>query len=136
MEIKHGTRTGYNKCVARPEGSCEACKEAARLYEAERAARKAAENAESLADAMDVLPEPTGPFDELGEHHRMLRMVDALLYRVKSPRDTAPLLQRRMEIVSRIAELERVRAAASGERVSPLDEIAQRRAERLNRAAG
>lgn len=137
MAIKHGTRSGYNDCVKRPEGSCDLCRAAARVYEAERKARVDAENAASLAEAMDALPDYDG-FDELAEVRRTLKMTDALLYRAKSPRDSAPLVQRRLDLVTRIAELERAAAVERGEgkRVTPLDEIGRRRAERLNRAAG
>lgn len=30
--IEHGTYGGYQKCVGRPEGSCEPCRKAAREY--------------------------------------------------------------------------------------------------------
>lgn len=136
-EIRHGTRSGYNACVKRPEGSCEACREAARVYEQDRLARERAEGAASLAEAMDALPDMV-EFDELVEVRRTLKMTDALLYRAKSPRDSAPLIQRRMELLSRVAELEKAAAVERGEgkRVTPVDEIARRRAERLSRAAG
>lgn len=137
MDFKHGTPAGYRKCRKRPSGACAECLAAEAAYKADYRARVEAANAETLAEAMEALPDVEG-FDELAEVRRTLEMTDALLYRAKSPRDSAPLVQRRLDLVTRIAELERAAAVERGEgkRVTPLDEIGRRRAERLNRAAG
>lgn len=136
MEIKHGTTPWeYRKCLKRPEGACEACQAVEAAYKDEYRARKAVEGAESIVEAMELLPE-RGGWDELSEQRWMLDYLTARLYQAKSPRDIAGLVGQRREVVARIAELERLRAADSGGRVSPLDEIARRRAERLDRAAG
>lgn len=104
--IEHGTRTGYNRCVERSGGACDACKAAAREYEAQRRLDAAAKAAASFQDAINNEPVIDGVLDELWEARENLRLVRAAMRAGKSPRDVAALSKQRLELVTRIKELE------------------------------
>ena len=142
-----GTFTAYKRHKRNGETPCEPCMEASREYvraQRERQAERNAVNAEALAAAegetvkqlvaYGEFTEVTVPsFEDALESARWrLRRVRAALL-VAGPRDVAPLAKAEADAVADIARL--VRPAKEQEKVSPLDQLAKRRADRIAKAA-
>jgi len=107
----------------------DACAQAARDQKNDRVASALAESASLVALAVESEP-AVDSVDELGELRENLRIVRAAMS--DAPHNTiAALSKRRQELVAEIRRLENV----SKPGVSALDQLAQRRAERLAAAS-
>lgn len=125
-----GTWAAYKRHRRNGEEACAACKAAARDQQRQRVAKRTAEVAEVVKLAVVALPE-VDPVDELERARKNLRFVEGLMEAgVRS--GAAALSRQHMDLVAHIARLE---ASAGGKRVSVLDELARRRADRLAGAA-
>lgn len=97
--------------------------------------RKRQQEAENMSEAIGMEPDVEPGLDELADCRENLKLVRALMNIATSPRDMAGLSKQRADLVERIVRLEAERDD-SKKKVSPLDEIAKRRAQRLNEATG
>lgn len=145
-----GTWSAYRRHLRRGEEVDDACREASRAQRRKQRAReagKAAVTAE-LSKGTDADIEKVsqliayGQFEDVdvptfedpleSARWRLRRVRAALL--VAGPRDVAPLAKAEQEIVAELAVL--VAPAESEKKVSALDQLAAKRAERLAEAAG
>jgi hypothetical protein len=128
-----GTFAAYARHLRKKEEPCDACKQAARDQKNVRADATRSESAAVVSLAIAAAPPAPPAAEEISE------LDDALenLRIVKAVMDEAPanaiggLSKRREELVARIARLQ----TANKPKVSALDQLAQRRADRLAAAA-
>lgn len=125
-----GTFTAYKRHIRNSEPVDEACAGAARDQKNQRVEVYRQKSAEVISLA--IAAEPSAEFEsELDEALENLRIVKAAMR--EAPANTiAALSKRREELVSHVARLR----AASKPEMSALDQLAQRRAERLARTTG
>ena len=129
-----GTVAGYHAHRRAGEESCAECKRATAEDVRQKRLDAKARAASSMAEAIETEPEVDEGIDELEEARQNLRLVRAAM-RNSSPRDMASLSKRREELVELIKRLEADQAAANGEKVSKIDQLANRRAARLAKTA-
>lgn len=122
-----GTYAAYRRHVRRGEAVDELCAQAARDEKSARVVAKREESAAAVAAAVE--PVVVG-VDELVEALENLRIVRAAMSDAPA-NAVAGLSKRREELVRRIVVLEK----AVEPEMSALDQLAQRRAERLAKAA-
>lgn len=121
-----GSFTAYKRHKRKGEPVDEACAQAARDQKNERADAKRDATAEVLRLAIaDAPPEPEG-VDELAEARLNLSIVRAAM-QAGVPTGLAALSKQYADLVSLVKRLE----TQSNPEVSALDQLAQRRAERL-----
>ena len=119
-----GTYAAYRRHLRANEAVDEACAAAAREQKNVRKQGPAMVSVLESAPVVDSV-------DELSEALENLRIVKAAM-EVAPANAVAPLSKRREELVARIAKLQN----ADKPEVSALDQLAQRRAERLAAASG
>lgn len=125
-----GSFTAYKRHKRNGESVDEACAQAARDQKNVRAEAKRDETAEVVHLAIaEAPPEPEG-IDELAEARNNLRIVKATM-QAGVPSGMAALSKQYADLVAHIRRLE----AQAKPEVSALDQLAQRRAERLAAAA-
>lgn len=125
-----GSFTAYKRHKRKGEPVDEACAQAARDQKNERVEAKRESTAEVLRLAIaDAPPEPEG-IDELAEARLNLSIVRAAM-QAGVPTGLAALSKQYADLVSLVKRLE----TQSNPEVSALDQLAQRRAERLAGAA-
>lgn len=142
-----GTFSAYKRHKRNQEEPCEPCMEASRAYVKEQRARQAernAANAEALNEADGNTVKQLVAYGEFTEitvpefedalesaRWRLKRVRAAML--VAGPRDVAPLAKAESEAVADIARL--AKPAKTEEKVSALDQLAEKRAQRIAAAA-
>lgn len=129
-----GTLAGYHAHRRREEDSCGPCRAAMAEDKREKRLDAKARAASSMAEAIETEPEVEPGLDPLELARWNTRLVKAAM-RNASPRDMAANSKRLEELGELIARLEAERDQTQ-KKVSPLDEIAKRRAERRNQATG
>jgi hypothetical protein len=129
-----GTLAGYHAHRRRQEDACGPCRGAMAEDKREKRLDAKARAASSMAEAIETEPEVEPGLDPLELARWNARLVKAAM-RNASPRDMAANSKRLEELGDLIARLEAERDQTQ-KKVSPLDEIAKRRAQRLNQTAG
>lgn len=129
-----GTVAGYHAHKRRSEDTCPDCREAMAKDKRDKRATERARAAASMAEAIETEPDVEPGLDPLELARWNARLVRAAM-RTSGPRDMAANSKRLEELGALIAKLEAERDD-SKKKVSPLDEIANRRAQRLNKATG
>ena len=136
-----GTTAGYHAHYRKAKQEtgvgtveCDACRAAMAKDRQDKRVTERARAASSMAEAIETEPEVEPGLDPLELARWNARLVKAAM-RNASPRDMAANSKRLEEIGELIAKLEAERDD-SKKKVSPLDEIAKRRAQRLNEATG
>lgn len=125
-----GTYAAYRRHLRNDEPMDELCAQAGRDQKNKRA--DGARELSAVNVSLAIAAEPPVEFEsELDEALENLRIVKAAMH--EAPANTiAALSKRREELVSHVARLR----AASKPEMSALDQLAQRRAERLARTTG
>lgn len=136
-----GTTAGYHAHYRRAKQEtgvgtveCGACRHAMAEDRKDKRVTERARAASSMAEAIETEPEVEAGLDPLELARWNARLVKAAM-RNASPRDMAANSKRLEELGELIARIEAERGGTK-KKVSPLDEIAERRAQRLNEAAG
>lgn len=137
-----GTPQAYKRHKLKKEEPCEECQTAQERREMDRAIERSGiadfrENAEDSIDRLYV-----GPL--VNENNMLDALADLrenyLLVREKmkntGARDFAPLSKRREELLDRIVELQEALEPPKDQPKSLVDQLSERRAERLAKAAG
>ena len=134
-----GTVAGYHAHYRQTKKTgekveCRPCLDAVAEDMAQKRLDAKARAASSMAEAIETEPDVDEGIDELEEARQNLRLVRAAM-RNSSPRDMASLSKRREELAELIKRLEADQAVANGEKVSRIDQLANRRAQRLAKTA-
>jgi hypothetical protein len=146
-----GTWAAYKRHLRKKEEVDEACAEAARVQRREQHAREDGRDAlmSELAKGNEADTEKVsqlvsyGQFEDVAVpvHEDALESARWRLRRVRAamlvagPRDVAPLAKAEQEVVAEIARLSKP-VGAEEKKVSALDQLANKRAERLAKATG
>lgn len=125
-----GTPAAYRRHKRNGEPVDDACAQAARDQKNARADEKRAEATEIVHLAIMDAPVEDEPIDELAEARENLRIVKATM-QSGVPAGMAALSKQYADLVSHIKRLE----GASKPEVSALDQLAQRRSDRLSASA-